>query len=183
MRALTTIPLLLVLAAPGWAGDWMTTLTLDEIPVAACDEIWSEPGGVEDLLLFVGETTAEDCDGGGHCDFTVVAGGLHLSPARLVVQATWELIYYVAVDVVSSCEAGCTRVCYYDDDWVLQECRASTEVGIAETIELADIDYADFGGYVVVSGCDTVVDEIRLGLAWDYVDPTAWSEVKARYRD
>jgi hypothetical protein len=69
-------------SSPALAGT--KTMTLDDVTVGACEEIWHEAG----VPLWFAETTADDPTP-GYCVFVADANdhgleGVHLGPARLV---------------------------------------------------------------------------------------------------
>ncbi len=92
------------------------TITLDDVTVSACEEIWHEAG----LPLWFTETTADDYTP-GFCLFVADANnfgleGIYLWPGRLALDLSGlQGLESVEVDIYETHFAGSTRARLYHD--------------------------------------------------------------------
>ena len=137
MRAVRVAAILLpmgvlLLPTAAWAPPWAVTYTLDVIPVASCEEAWTEgPGGYQ-AEIRLRETEAGDCVAGS-CLWAPAQGGVELQTARLDLLLPYDGglsgIFSVDVAIEDHCGVGCTRVMVFWDDIPLGEAsNASTGV-------------------------------------------------------
>lgn len=177
-RSLILLVLAVVLGA-GTSPAETITITLDDVVVGSCDEIWQEAG----LPLWFTETTAEDYTP-GFCLFVADANnfgleGIYIWPGRLVVDLSGvQGLESVEVDIYETHFAGSTRARLYHEGSQIYYAPSYQED--QQTLTLLNGGDADL---LAISAHEAYVWEIR--LIGETLVPTAtcsFDGVKAIYR-
>ncbi len=168
-----------LLVAPAAMAEIITTISLDNLPSVACDEVFVING----VNCYFTSTAAEDCDGGGNCGFDVNYvdwPGMWLFPGRFVVDfGESTTITRVEVDIYDWCGVGCTKAFLYDNDTNV----ASTFNSVygAETMTL--VPSGNTASQVAVSSCEGQFYTIRIYSDTVGTENSDWDLVKTYYRD
>lgn len=116
IRASLVLLVFVVVLGAGTSPAETITITLDDVVVASCEEVWQEAG----LPLWFTETLAEDYTP-GYCLFVADANnfgleGVYIWPGRLVLDLSGvQGIESVEVDIHETHFAGSTRARLYHE--------------------------------------------------------------------
>lgn len=165
-----------LVVGPTMAGTF--TITLDNVTVSACEEVWYEAG----LPLWFTATTDDDYTP-GFCFFVADANnfdreGIYVYPGRLALDLRGiEGLESVEVDIYETHFAGSTRARLYRDGVEIDYAPSYQED--AQTLTLLNQDADTF----VISAQESYVWEIRL-IGADILpnEVASFSTLKATYR-
>ncbi|MCP4290265.1 MAG: hypothetical protein GY780_00345 [bacterium] len=159
-------------------AEVVTTISLDNLPAVACDEVFL----IEGIECYFTSTTAEDCDGGGNCEFDVSYGtwpGMWLFPGRFVVDlGETYAINRVEVDIWDWCGVGCTAAFLYDNGANVGS--GSNSVYGEDTITV--VPSGNMASSFAVSSCEGQFFTIRIYSDTVATDESEWDQVKSLYR-
>lgn len=174
VRILFPLVIALLFAMPATA-QILKTITLDGVPMVACDEVWIE----QEVGLRFTATTPEDCTEGS-CFFGIEADNVWLFPARLLIEFGQSyMVYNVEIDVIDWCGVGCTMAFAYNAGGQVAS-TANTIVSSPETMILTLAGGA--ADSIAISSCEGQVFEIRITSEIVDAKSTTWSAIKSVFR-